>query len=93
MEMKKAFTAFLALVLALSMVMGIAVAEEEKELITVTLAVNTQTPDPESTHIVKYLEDNFKIKLKVLPFKSDDWSQQHTLMMAEDNLPQHHSLH
>ena len=85
--MKKAFTAFLALVLALSMMMGIAVAEEEKELITVTLAVNTQTPDPESTHIVKYLEDNFKIKLKVLPFKSDDWSQQLTLMMAEDNLP------
>ena len=60
---------------------------EEREVIDITLAVNTQTPDAEATHLHAYILENFKINLVVTEYNSENWKEQLTLMLAEDNLP------
>ena len=60
---------------------------EEREVIDITLAVNTQTPDAEATHLHAFLLENFKINLVVTEYNSENWADQRTLMLAEDNLP------
>jgi putative aldouronate transport system substrate-binding protein len=60
---------------------------EEREVITISLALNTQTKDGEATHVHAYLLENFKINLEVTEYNSENWKDQLTLMLAEDNLP------
>lgn len=60
---------------------------EEREVIDITLAVNTTTPDAEATHLHAFLLEEFKINLIVTEYTSENWKEQLTLMLAEDNLP------
>lgn len=59
----------------------------EREVIDITVAVKTDTPDCEAAHTHAYILENFKINLIVDEYNSENWDQQLTLMLAEDDLP------
>lgn len=60
---------------------------EERKEITITMALNTDTPDAEATHVYAYILENYKIRLEVTEYNSENWKTQLTLMLAENNLP------